>query len=76
VIQHSEPRYTKDLDFWIATDSDNAIAVFEALRQFGAPLSNLTAQDFAEDGYFYQMGNPPIRIDVLMGIPGVTFEEA
>lgn len=29
-----------------------------------------------EEGYFYQMGVPPVRVDILMGIPGVTFEEA
>lgn len=32
--------------------------------------------DFAEDGHFYQMGVPPVRVDVLMGIPGVDFEAA
>lgn len=76
VMQHSEPRYTKDLDVWIATDEDNAAAIFAALREFGAPLANLTEKDFAEEGYFYQMGSPPVRVDVLTGIPGVTFEEA
>jgi hypothetical protein len=53
-MQHSEPRYTKDLDVWIATDKDNAAAIFAALREFGAPLANLTEKDFAEEGYFYQ----------------------
>lgn len=76
VIQHSEPRFTKDLDVWIATDAANAASVYKALREFGAPLAELTEKDFAEEGYFYQMGSPPVRVDVLMGIPGVTFEEA
>ena len=40
------------------------------------PLSGLTKADFAEEGYFYQMGIPPIRVDVLMGIPGVAFTQA
>ena len=56
VIQHGEPRYTKDLDVWIATDEKNSVAVYEALQQFGAPLRNLTAKDFSQEGYFYQMG--------------------
>ena len=46
------------------------------LRDFGAPLAGLTEADFAEEGYFYQMGVPPMRVDILMGIPGITFEEA
>jgi predicted nucleotidyltransferase len=76
VIQYAEPRYTKDLDLWISTDTTNATSVYKALREFGAPLANLTADDFAEEGYFYQMGVPPVRVDILMGIPGVAFEAA
>ncbi|RME76392.1 MAG: hypothetical protein D6784_05960 [Chloroflexi bacterium] len=75
-IQYAEPRYTKDLDLWISTDAQNAKAVYEALKEFGAPLVGLEEKDFAEEGYFYQMGVPPIRVDILMGIPGVEFEEA
>ncbi len=76
VVQYTEPRYTKDLDLWISTDPANAEAVYAALREFGAPLVGLTAEDFAEEGYFYQMGVPPVRVDVLMGIPGLEFETA
>ena len=75
-IQYAEPRYTKDLDLWISTDASNAAAVFHALREFGAPLAGMTEQDFAEEGYFYQMGVPPVRVDILMGIPGIEFETA
>jgi hypothetical protein len=76
VVQYVEPRYTKDLDLWISADETNAQAVYNALRAFGAPLAGLTEQDFAEEGYFYQMGVPPMRVDVLMGIPGLDFEDA
>jgi hypothetical protein len=76
LIQYAEPRYTKDLDLWINADATNAQAVYRALREFGAPLADLTAADFALEGYFYQMGVPPVRVDILMGIPGVDFGEA
>ena len=76
VTQYAEPRFTKVLDLWISTDTSNAEAVYAALSQFGAPLTDLTADDFAEEGYFYQVGVPPLRVDILMGIPGVEFEEA
>ena len=76
VVQYAEPRYTKDLDIWISTDTANANSVYEALKEFGAPLAELTEKDFSEDGYFYQMGVPPVRVDILMGIPGVEFEKA
>jgi Nucleotidyltransferase of unknown function (DUF6036) len=76
LIQYAEPRYTKDLDLWINTDPKNALAVFQSLKSFGAPLEGLTEEDFAEDGFFYQMGMPPVRIDILMGIPGIKFQTA
>ena len=76
LIQYTEPRYTKDLDLWISTDAANAEAVYRALREFGAPLAGLTAADFAQEGYSYQMGVPPVRVDILMGISGVVFDEA
>ena len=76
VIQYAEPRYTKDLDMWISTDTNNAAAVYRALKAFGAPLVGLTEADFAEEGYFYQMGVPPVRVDIFMGIPGGDFEQA
>lgn len=76
VVQYAEPRYTKDLDLWISTDPHNAAAVFGALRAFGAPLKGMTVGDFGEEGFFYQMGAPPVRVDIMMGLPGVTFDEA
>lgn len=75
VIQYAEPRFTKDLDVWISTDAANAASVYKALKEFGAPLTGLMANDFSEEGYFFQMGVPPVRVDVLMGIPGTNFEE-
>jgi len=74
VMKYTEPRFTKDLDLWISTDEENAKAVFSALKEFGAPLKGLTPHNFTERGYFYQMGNPPFRLDIMMSIPGVEFE--
>ena len=76
VMKYSEPRFTKDLDLWIATDPENANSVYVALKEFGAPLANLTANDFTQKDYFYQMGRPPLRVDIMMSIPGVEFEVA
>lgn len=76
VMRYTEPRFTKDLDLLVAVDERNARAIYAALAEFGAPLENLTPRDFAEEGYFYQMGSPPLRVDVLMSIPGVDFAKA
>jgi predicted nucleotidyltransferase len=76
LVQYAEPRYTKDLDIWISVDQENATAVFKSLKEFGAPLAEMTEVDFSQEGYFYQMGLPPVRVDILMGIPGLTFDKA
>jgi len=75
VMKYSEPRFTKDIDVFIATDRENAKRVYLALKEFGAPLENLTSDDFAQKGYFYQMGRPPLRVDIMMSIPGVEFDD-
>jgi len=75
VMKYSEPRYTKDLDIWVEASPDNAKNVLLALVDFGAPLGELTEADFASDGFF-QMGRPPVRIDILMSIEGVLFADA
>lgn len=76
VMKYTEPRFTKDLDLWIALDKKNAEAVYSTLKEFGAPLANLTAKDFTQKDYFYQMGKAPMRLDIMMSIPGVEFESA
>ncbi len=76
VMKYSEPRFTKDIDFWIAVNRENAKAVFTALKEFGAPLTDLSAEDFTDSESFYQMGSPPLRVDIMMSIPGGNFEKA
>jgi hypothetical protein len=76
VMKYTEPRFTKDLDLWISTDKENSKAVYAALKEFGAPLKGLTPADFTQEGYFYQMGNSPFRLDVMMSIHGVAFDAA
>jgi hypothetical protein len=76
VAFHAQPRFTKDLDVWTDLDPANATRVFGALRQFGAPLHELTTADLERSGTVFQIGVPPNRIDVVTAIDGVTFREA
>jgi hypothetical protein len=73
---HTEPRYTKDIDIFIATDRQNAQAVYKALAEFGVALTDATPEDFENTEQFYMIGAPPNRIDIMMGIPGVDFDRA
>jgi Nucleotidyl transferase of unknown function (DUF2204) len=76
VMKYTEPRYTKDLDIWVKADKVNAAGVFKALQAYGAPLTGMSEDDFAHEGYFYQIGVAPVRIDILMSIEGIEFDEA
>jgi hypothetical protein len=74
VIEHTEPRYTKDIDIWISPDRENAERTYAALKEFGAPLTKITVDDFTNPELVYHMGRPPARVDVLMGLTGLEFE--
>ena len=50
VMRYTEPRFTKDLDLLISVEPKNATAVYKALKEFGAPLSGLTENDFSQQG--------------------------
>jgi len=76
VIYFTEPRYTKDLDVWVRPSPENAEKTWKALVRFGAPLRNMTKDDFTNKGLVYQIGIEPNRVDVLMGVGGVDFEDA
>lgn len=65
VIKHTEPRYTKDLDLWVSIKDDNPERVYRALKRFGAPLTNLSPEDFSRKEFLYTMGMAPRRVDIL-----------
>jgi hypothetical protein len=76
VMEHTEPRYTKDLDIWVEPSATNAARVFKALKRFGAPLKGVKEQDFTNPSLVYQAGVEPVRFDILMQIEGVKFADA
>ena len=69
-------RATKDLDVWVRPDFENAQRVLRALSAFGAPLGDLTRDDLSKAGTNFQIGVPPLRIDVITAIDGVEFADA
>lgn len=75
VSKHSEPRYTKDLDIWVDNSIDNAERVHAALAAFGAPLEGIDAEDFTSPTIVYQIGVPPARINILMGLKEMNFND-
>jgi hypothetical protein len=73
---HGHVRATKDLDIWVRPCRGNAEQVYNALRAFGAPLSDLSIEDLSTAGTIFQIGVAPIRIDIITAIDGVDFESA
>jgi hypothetical protein len=73
---HGAPRYTGDIDIWVRSDPENANLLIQALKEFGFSLPELTADDFCVADQIVQLGLPPVRIDLLTSISGVTWSEA
>jgi hypothetical protein len=73
---YGRPRTTGDLDLWVDSSRSNAQRVFEALRDFGAPLEGISPDDFSTPGTVFQIGVAPGRIDVLTSLTGLRFQDA
>lgn len=76
VIYYTEPQYTKDLDVWIEPTLENAKRLYKALKEFGLPLKSVKLEDFTDKDLFYQIGVVPVRVDIMMGIKGLEFEDS
>jgi hypothetical protein len=76
VIFYAEPRYTKDLDIWVNPTVENAEKIWKALSGFGAPLKDISQNDFLDTDLIYQIGVAPNRIDILMGMSQLSFDDA
>jgi hypothetical protein len=70
------PRFTGDIDIFVRPDVENARRVLDALAAFGFRFPNLTAADFVNPNKVVQLGVPPVRIDLITSISGVSWEEA
>jgi hypothetical protein len=70
------PRATGDIDIWVKNDSENARRVLRALSAFGAPVSELTVDDFTTPDLVFQIGVEPNRVDILTSVDGLEFSEA
>jgi predicted nucleotidyltransferase len=73
---HGITRATEDIDFFVRPSSENAVRLWHALTMFGAPLSELSLDDFTTPDVVYQVGVPPVRIDIMTSISGVDFVTA
>lgn len=76
VMFYTEPRYTKDIDILVNPTAANAKKAWNALAKFGAPLKNISEDDLTDKDLIYQIGIEPNRIDIIMSIAGLEFNQA
>jgi hypothetical protein len=73
---HGAPRFTGDIDILVKPSVDNAKKILSALSEFGFGSLNLTVEDFQHPDSVIQLGVPPVRIDIITSLTGVTWKEA
>ncbi|GMW01900.1 MAG: hypothetical protein AMXMBFR84_30360 [Candidatus Hydrogenedentota bacterium] len=75
VAFHGYPRLTKDIDLFFDRTPENVALLRKALIAFG-----FESKDLPEEAFFTKnlltFGVPPLRVDLLNEIDGVTFMEA
>lgn len=74
VIYYGYSRATGDIDVWVRASAPNAEAIGRVLVTFGFTEASIDAQKFLEPHKVFQIGVPPLRIDLLTSITGVEFE--
>ncbi len=72
---HGVPRFTGDLDLFVRTTAQNARRILAALDDFGFGSLNLRAEDFSTQDRVIELGVPPVRVDIITSLLGVSWEE-
>lgn len=70
------PRFTGDMDILVRQEPENVRRLLVVLEKFGFGSLGLRPEDFLEPDRVVQLGVPPVRIDLISSITGVTWEEA
>jgi len=71
---HGYPRATGDMDIWIAINKNNAMKMVDSLKEFGFDLPELKNELFLQEEKIIRMGVPPMRLEILTSIDGVSFD--
>jgi len=73
---HGFPRYTGDIDFFVAISESNAGGLIRVFQRFGFGTVDIQKEDFLKPNYVVEIGREPRKIQVLTAIDGVSFTEA
>jgi hypothetical protein len=75
VAFHGYPRYTGDLDIYVAISPRNAAALVKVFRDFGFADGAPDPAAFQQRGQILRIGREPMRLEILNEIDGVTFAD-
>jgi hypothetical protein len=64
------------MDIFVKPCPKNAKKILRALNAFGFGSLGLTVADFEKPGQVIQLGVPPVRVDLITSLTGVSWEEA
>ena len=70
---HGAPRFTGDMDVFVKPDAINSERIMAALTDFGFGSVGLSRNDFEKPDQVVQLGVPPVRIDLITGISGLSW---
>jgi hypothetical protein len=73
---NGRPRATADLDIFIEASPKNVERLARALMEFGFGDLGREARRFLEPKRIAALGTPPLRIDIMNHIDGVSFARA
>lgn len=76
LARHGAPRATGDLDILVRMSEQNADRIVRALGAFGFETCDLAPADFQDPDKEIQLGVPPVRVDFVTAITGVSWDEA
>ncbi len=72
---HGFPRYTGDIDFFVAINEKNAVLLESVFNDFGFGELDISKDDFLKSDFVVEIGREPRKIQVLTNIDGVKFDE-
>jgi len=72
---HGAPRFTGDIDIFVRAQSQNAAHILAALNEYGFEPAELTEDDFSSPNKVIQLGSPPVRVDIITSLTGVSWDE-
>lgn len=75
VAFHGFVRATKDIDILFNSTPGNITRLTAALADFGIADSSIDKSDFSKPGQILRIGSPPMMVELINAVGGLTFQE-